>query len=96
MVSSTPTLVKEGNRMFEEKFSMEEIKDILFQLNADKSLGLGGFNAIFFQKCWSFLGSELWEAIEASRNVDNFFPEINNTFIALIPKKVDFGNVGRF
>lgn len=56
-------------------------------MNLEKSPGLDGFPTGFFQKCWSFIRKEVTGALEGMRNSGNILREINNTFLALIPKK---------
>lgn len=41
----------------------------------------------FFHKCWCFMGEDIWKVVEEFRKKGKFVKEINNTMIALIPKK---------
>ncbi|XP_059064794.1 uncharacterized protein LOC131856862 [Cryptomeria japonica] len=58
--SSIPKLITdEDNAMLMAPFSIQEVKDVVFSMSPDKAPGPDGFNALFFQKCWSFLGEDL-------------------------------------
>jgi hypothetical protein len=65
-------------------------------MQPDKAPGPDGFQAGFFQKCWHFMGTDIWQAVEATRNSGTILSEINNTFFTLIPKKNDCIESGDF
>ena len=67
--------------------SLEEVKSSLSCLGKDKSPGPDGFPSYFFQETWDFVGQELWQVVEESRRKKFAFKDLNNTFLALIPKK---------
>lgn len=45
--------------MLEEPFSWEEIKDIVWDSEGDRSPGPKGFNIDFIKKCWEIVGDEV-------------------------------------
>ena len=49
--------------------------------------GPDGFAAGFYHNSWSTVGREVCEAVLNFLNSRIFYPAINHTFIALIPKK---------
>ena len=52
MLEAIPQLITlEDNIYLNKPITMEEVKSALFSMNLDKSLGLDGFQAFFFQKC---------------------------------------------
>ena len=56
---------------------------------------LDGFQSFFLQRCGFFLGNDLWQALEGTRNFGNILSKINHTFLTLIPKNIgasDFGD----
>lgn len=88
MLKAIPKLILvEDNKNLNKAFSKEGIRSTLFSLSPDKSPGLDGFQAFFFQNCWDILGDELCKSIEAARNLESLVAEIKNTFLARIPKK---------
>lgn len=67
--------------------SVEEVKMALFLFGDEKSPSPNGFSTIFFQKLWDIFAKDLWEVVEESWSKGYMFKELNNFFIALIPKK---------
>ncbi|XP_059068415.1 uncharacterized protein LOC131858937 [Cryptomeria japonica] len=83
-----PKLLSKGQtNSLTAKFSLAEVEATLMQMSPDKSPGSDGFLTSFFKKCWPFLGVEVTTALEGMRNLGSILKEINNTFLALIPKK---------
>ncbi|XP_059069421.1 uncharacterized protein LOC131859541 [Cryptomeria japonica] len=67
-------------------FALEELKEVVFSMHPEKALGSDGFTALFFQKCWDFIGSDVLLALEESRRNRMILKELNTTLIAIIPK----------
>ena len=70
-------------------FSKEEIKQCVFSLPGEKSLGPDGFPLYFYHHFWSVIKSDvvdLFQYFYQSESIDTL-SSINQTFIALIPKK---------
>ena len=87
MLKEIPKVLSiEDNKFLNQPISFEEVKQVVFKLNPEKSPGPDGFQAFFYQKCWDILGKDLWEALEASRKGGSLLSEINHSFITLIPK----------
>lgn len=80
-------LRKDQTHNLTAKFSLVEVEAALMQMNPDKSPGPDGFPTSFFQKCWSFIREEVTGALEGMKNSGNILKEINNTFLALIPRR---------
>lgn len=60
MLRAIPNLILEvNNRMINDKLTLEEVKNVVFQMHPEKAPGPDGFQAGFFQKCWHFVGSEV-------------------------------------
>lgn len=74
-------LTAEDNKLLNQPFSLEEVKQVVFNLDPEKSPGPDGFQAFFYQNCWNILGKDLWEALEASRKGCSILSEINHSFI---------------
>lgn len=70
-----------------EPYSLEEVKRATFKLHPHKAPGPDGMTTKFYQKCWDFLGYDIWLVVEEFRKKGKFVREMNNTVIALIPKK---------
>ena len=63
-------------------FSMGEIWEVVKYFPPNKALGLDGFIALVFQKCWDVLGWELLLALEVSRKIGSMLKEFNATSVA--------------
>lgn len=68
-------------------FTVSEVETALGQMHPLKSLGPDGFAAGFYQSSWAIVGQEVCAAVLNFLNCGIFDSAINNTFIALIPKK---------
>lgn len=89
-------ITDEQNQNLNERIKLEEVFQALNQLPSGKAPGPDGFLADFFKKCWHILGQDLAEALECSRRSRRNLKEVNNTFIALIPKKENALNLRDF
>lgn len=56
-------------------------------MQPDKSPGPDGFQALFYQHCWEFIGDEVWEVVEDFRRKRRMLKQLNYTHISLIRKK---------
>lgn len=82
MLKDIPKLLSsEDNKALNKPISIEEVREVVFIMNPDKSPGPDGFQAFFFQKCWDIIGKDLWKAIEASRRGVSILSEINHSFL---------------
>jgi hypothetical protein len=76
----------EMNGWLLRQFLAEEVDFALSQMGPLKSSGLDGFTTCFYQKAWEVVHKEVCAAVLEFLNGGNFHPEINETYIALIPK----------
>lgn len=85
--SSIPKLItEEDNAMLMAPLSIQEVKDVVFSVSLEKAPGPDGFTALFFQKCWSFLGEDFCLVLEEARCNQTMLREVNSTLITLILK----------
>ena len=75
--------------LFWNYFSEEEIKGSVFSLPGEKSPGPNGFPLCFYQHFWDDIKRDIFEMFDHFYNSDdiNTLRSVNQTFIALIPKK---------
>ena len=84
---SIPTKVtEEMNQCLIRNFTMEEIEAALFQMHPTKAPGPDGMSAIFFQKYWDIVGSDVSRMVLNVLNSNLSMAEINRTNITLVPK----------
>jgi len=86
----------ELNSLLSATFTREEINSALNQMQPLKSPGPDGFGVSFFKHHWGTIGDKVSEAILNFLEGGYFNPSINNTFIALIPKKDNAASVSDY
>ena len=67
-------------------FTAKEVKSALQQRHPTKALGLDGMSAIFFQKFWNVVGSDVTNMVLIVLNFNMPMVEINKKNIILVPK----------
>ncbi|KAF5458995.1 hypothetical protein F2P56_022987 [Juglans regia] len=82
-----PSVTKVMNDRLLKDFTKEEVEVALNQIGALKAPGPNGFGAIFFHNYWDIVGEEVCAAVLKVLRGGSMGESINNTFLALIPKK---------
>ncbi|CAN6282264.1 unnamed protein product [Urochloa humidicola] len=65
----------------------EEIWNILKNMKRDAAPGPDGFNVAFYRAAWQWIGDDVTTLVRNFYTSGTLLPEINKTFIVLIPKK---------
>ena len=78
----TPHMVE----ILSSEYNADEVQITLFQMGPMKSLGPDGMNALFYQKFWHIVGDDVTNVVLHFLNYGIMDPEINYTYIVLIPK----------
>ena len=87
VVSHIPTKVSgEMNDSLVRNFSAEEARVALQQMHPTRAPGPDGMLAIFYQKYWNIVGSDVTSMVLNVLNLDNPMTELNKTNITLVPK----------
>ena len=79
-------VTSEMQQILTNDFNEDEIKAALFQMGPTKAPGPDGMNALFFQKFWHIVGNNVVSAVLDFLNNGYMVPELNHTYIVLIPK----------
>ncbi|KAI8563661.1 hypothetical protein RHMOL_Rhmol03G0126400 [Rhododendron molle] len=87
VVHPHPTFSKEDNDSLRLPLSDAEIWNSVKSINAYKSPGPDGIQAIFYHKFWHVVGPEVRKFVRECFQLSSIPEEMNKTFIALIPKK---------
>lgn len=69
-------------------FSVEEIKEVVWSCDGDKSMGSDGFNFTFLKKFWSSLSNEVSLLVEDFFSNSRVPSRICSSFVALVPKRI--------
>ncbi|XP_057820171.2 uncharacterized protein LOC131033064 [Cryptomeria japonica] len=77
----------EDNEQLMRPFTLQEIKKATFDNPPFKAPGPDGVTTKNFQKCWAFIGEDIFKVAEYFRRIGKFVREMNNMVIVLIPKK---------
>lgn len=81
------TISEEQNDLLLQEVSSEEVKQALFQMHLDKSLGPDGMTHAFYQKHWAIVGNDIVVMVRKFFQ-DGVMPaNLNDTNVVLIPKK---------
>lgn len=91
-----PVVTEDMSRSLETNFSVDEIKKAVFSMPADKSPGLDGMNAMFYQKHWNIVGPLVSRAVMDCLEEKEGLNLINSTLITLIPKVKEPKSVGDY
>uniref|UniRef100_A0A803QN19 Reverse transcriptase domain-containing protein n=1 Tax=Cannabis sativa TaxID=3483 RepID=A0A803QN19_CANSA len=82
-----PTVTDEQNESLLIPVEEDEVRRALFQMHPNKSPGPDGMNPAFYQKHWDIVGSDVVHFVQDFFESGKFPNSINDTHIALIPKK---------
>lgn len=77
---------EDDNHRLTAPYSREEILETVFDMGPTKAPGEDGFLAIFYQKCWHFIGEDITLFCLKLLNGDMKVSPTNFTNIMLIPK----------
>ncbi|XP_042950258.1 uncharacterized protein LOC122282367 [Carya illinoinensis] len=80
-------ITPEMNRQLMKRCSLEEVRLAVFDMNPHGSPGPDGFSACFYQDHWLEVGVEVTTTVQEIFATRSGLAEINDTHIALIPKK---------
>jgi hypothetical protein len=83
----TPSVTEEMNQILSKDFIAAEVGEALAQMGPTKAPGPDGMPHLFFQSCWSQLGSNVTEAVLDCLNHGGSLQSINHTHLVLIPKR---------
>lgn len=76
--------------------SEEEIINIVWSMEPDKSPGPDGFSIHFYRICWEIIKIDLMRMVQGFMRKAKFGGGINSTFLALIPKEANPGTFDRY
>lgn len=88
LVDSIPKILSESqNHNLVAIPSKEEISNVAFSFDDNKSLGPDGFPMFFFEHFWDVVGEDVSNVVKEFFCTRSLLKELNATFVILIPKK---------
>ena len=74
----------------------EDIKNAVFDMNADGAPGPDGFGGPFFQHFWDIVGVDVVNSVQDFFYTGTLIPNINANILVLIPKVPGAASMGDF
>lgn len=96
MIKDGPVVTEEQGKDLMKRFTHEEIKEALYFIPGDKSLGPDRYGSHFFKDTWDVIGDESTEAILDFFNSKKILKQLNHTILAPIPKVKCANSVTKF
>ena len=81
-----PKVSAEMNQSLIKQFSRDEVEATLKQMHSSKSPSPDGMPALFYQKYWDVMGSDVVSMVLNALNSNISMADINKNYITLIPK----------
>jgi hypothetical protein len=66
-----------------------ELHNIIKEMRSNASPGPDGLSAVFYKSAWSWVSGDVHKLVTDFYNSAFMTPEINQTFLVLIPKKIN-------
>ena len=74
----------------------QDVWDVIFVMDNNKSSGPNGYNVFFFKKAWNIIGDDIFVAINEFFIIGKILKQINHAIIALILKTDHASQVNHF
>lgn len=92
----TTRVSEEKNHLLLVEFTSDEVCTAVHQMAQLKAPGLDRFTTSFFQENWATVGTEVCNAVLSILRSGVMNPDLNFTYIALIPKNKNPISVTKF
>jgi hypothetical protein len=76
----------EENELLVKAFTVDEVREAIFQMEHNKAPGPDGFPAEFYQACWEIIKDDLMELFQKFHNGNLPVYSLNFGTIILLPK----------
>jgi hypothetical protein len=97
VVQEADWVVMQGmNDRLMSPFTHEEVRKALFQMHPSKAPGPDGMSALFFQKYWHVIGTDISIAVLDFLNFGRMLGSVNFTHIVVIPKVANPERITQF
>lgn len=89
-------LTSSDRYFLEFPFQVEEIKEVIWSMDSDKSMGQNIFNLEFFKTCWEVVKIDVIRFINEFYLCAKLLKVVTVTFLALIPKVDNYQTLDEF
>ncbi|XP_059629720.1 uncharacterized protein LOC132272631 [Cornus florida] len=90
------TLSADDNFRLDAPIQYEEVRDVVMGFHLDKSPGLDGFPARFYQTFWQVIDKDVVAAVQYFFNFSIMLLGVSSSFLMLLPKIGNASKVGDF
>ena len=79
-------ITRDQNLALMREATLEEVEEMVKGMKKNKSPGPDGFTVEFYQVGWKFLGQDILDVVEESRQNQKVCTGLNSTLLSLFPK----------
>jgi hypothetical protein len=94
--NETEKITDAQNRMLDERFTEQEVKDAIFGSYAEGAPGPDGFPFLFYQHFWNLVKQDLLLMFDDWNNDELDLFRLNFSLLTLIPKEADAVTIQKF
>ncbi|XP_060182374.1 uncharacterized protein LOC132612044 [Lycium barbarum] len=80
---------QEDNEMMCATPTIDEVKNVVFELSGESASGPDGLSGLFHQACWDIVGNDVLNVVKAFWEGHTLPKSITHTNLVLLPKKND-------
>ncbi|KAL6222512.1 hypothetical protein ACLB2K_005904 [Fragaria x ananassa] len=88
-----PRVTAEMNQALLNPYTVEEVKEALFQMHPSKASGPDGMSPFFYQKYWDLVDVQVSNAVISFLSTKDMPHDLNFTHVVLIPKEKEVQNM---
>ncbi|VFQ84596.1 unnamed protein product [Cuscuta campestris] len=95
-LAAGPTVPISAHSTLLASVSLEEVREVVFDIRNDKAPGPDGYTAAFFKNQWPTVGKDVYDAVLEFFTFGKLLKQINHAMIVLLPKSAHNPSVKDF
>ena len=92
----SPCISEAENNDLSRVSDFQEVGYVIWSMHPLKASGLVGLPSLFFKHYWPIVGDQIVAAVQSFFRFGSLLPQMNHTFITLIPKRIRACNFNQF
>jgi hypothetical protein len=92
----SPCISEAENNDLSRVPDFQEVGDVVWSMHPLKAPGPDGLPGLFFKHYWPIVGDQIVAAVQSFFRFGSLLPQMNHTFITLIPKRIGACNFNQF